>query len=98
MSLTLIESDGNLQHAQEFYDEEGENVIDTITILDEDGEMAPASICLCQAYEPSECCRQSKHGMLLRDLQTLLQHTLDCTETPLESIVIVFTTRCSLER
>ena len=56
MSLTLIEVDGNLQHAQEFYDEEGENVIDTITILNEDGEMAPASICLCQVYEPSECC------------------------------------------
>ena len=56
MSLTLIESDGNLQHAQEFYDEEGENVVDTIPILDEDGEMAPASICLCHAYEPSECC------------------------------------------
>ena len=56
MSLTLIESDGNLQHAQEFYDEEGENVVDTIPILDEDGEMAPASICLCHAYEPGECC------------------------------------------
>ena len=40
MSLTLIESDGNLQHAQEFYDEEGENVVGTIPILDEDGEMA----------------------------------------------------------
>ena len=56
MSLTLIEIDGNLYHAQEFYDEDGENVIDTTPILDEDGEMAPASICLCQAYEPSECC------------------------------------------
>ena len=27
MSLTLIESDGNLQHAQEFYDEEGEMLL-----------------------------------------------------------------------
>ena len=40
MSLTLIEVDGSLYHAQEFYDEEGENVVDTIPILDEDGEMA----------------------------------------------------------
>ena len=37
MPLTLIEIDGNLYHAQEFYDEEGENVVDTIPILDEDG-------------------------------------------------------------
>ena len=29
MSLTLIEIDGQLYHAQDIYDEEGENVIDT---------------------------------------------------------------------
>ena len=56
MSLTLIEVDGSLYHAQEFYDEDGENVIDTTPILDEDGDMIPANICLCYAYEPSECC------------------------------------------
>ena len=55
MSLTLIEIDDNLYHAQESYDEEGENVVDTIPILDEDGKMIPASICLCYAYSPSEC-------------------------------------------
>ena len=55
MSLTLIEIDGNLYHAQDIYDEEGENVIDTIPILDEDDEMIPASVCLCYAFEPSEC-------------------------------------------
>lgn len=27
MSLTLIEIDGNLYHAQEIYDEDGENVV-----------------------------------------------------------------------
>ena len=65
MSLTLIEIDGNLYHAQEFYDEEGENVVDTILILDEDGEMIPASICLCHAYEPSECvCATTSWGKL----------------------------------
>ena len=36
MSLTLIEIDGQLCHAQDIYDTEGENVIDTIPILDED--------------------------------------------------------------
>ena len=56
MPLTLIEIDGNLYHAQEFYDEDGENVIDTTPILDDDGDMIPANICLCYAYEPSECC------------------------------------------
>ena len=56
MSLTLIEIDGNLYHAQDIYDEEGENVIDTIPILDEDDEMIPASVCLCYAFEPGECC------------------------------------------
>ena len=55
MSLTLIEIDGNHYHAQDIYDEEGENVIDTTPILDEDVDMIPANICLCYAYEPSEC-------------------------------------------
>ena len=55
MSLTLIEIDGQLYHAQGIYDDD-ENVVDTIPILDEDGDMIPASICLCYAYEPSECC------------------------------------------
>lgn len=53
--LTLIEIDGGMYHAQQIMDEEGENVIDTIPILDEDGEMIPASVCLCFGYEPSEC-------------------------------------------
>lgn len=56
MSPTLIERDGQLYHAQDIYDTEGENVIDTIPILDEAGEMIPASVCLCHAYDPSECC------------------------------------------
>lgn len=56
MSLTLIEINGELYHAQDLYDEDGENVVDTIEILDEDGEMIPASICLCYAFEPGECC------------------------------------------
>jgi len=56
MSLTLIEVDGELYHAQDLYDEDGENAVDTIEILDEDGEMIPASICLCYAFEPGECC------------------------------------------
>jgi hypothetical protein len=56
MSLTLIEINGDLYHAQDLYDEDGENVVDTIEILDEDGEMIPASICLCYAFEPGECC------------------------------------------
>ena len=37
--LTLLEIDGQLYHAQQFLDEEGENVIDTIPILDEDGDL-----------------------------------------------------------
>ena len=32
MSLTLIEIDGQLYHAQDIYDEEGENVVDTILL------------------------------------------------------------------
>ena len=56
MSLTLIEVDGELFHAQDFHNEDGENVVATIPILDEDGEMIPASICLCYAFEPGECC------------------------------------------
>lgn len=56
MYTTLIEIDGQTYHAQEFYNEEGENVIDTTLILDEDGDMIPANVCLCHAYEPSECC------------------------------------------
>lgn len=54
--LTLLEIDGQLYHAQDIYDEEGENVIDSIPILDEGGEMIPVSVCLCYAYEPGECC------------------------------------------
>ena len=50
MSLTLIEIDGQLYHAQDIYAEDGENVIDTIPILDEDDEMIPASVCLCYAF------------------------------------------------
>lgn len=56
MSLTLIEINGQLYHTQDIYDEEGENVIDTIPILDEDGEMISASVCICYAFEPDECC------------------------------------------
>lgn len=56
MSLTLIEINGELYHAQDIYDEEGENVVDTILILDEGGGMIPASYCLCYAFEPGECC------------------------------------------
>lgn len=55
MSLTLIEIDGNLYHAQDIYDEECENVLDTIPILDEDGDLIPSEVCLCFAREPSEC-------------------------------------------
>ena len=36
MSLTLIEIDGKLYHAQDIYDEEGENVIDTVPFVNED--------------------------------------------------------------
>lgn len=56
MSLTLIEVDGELFHAQDFYDEDVENVVATVPILDEDGEMIPARICICHAFEPEECC------------------------------------------
>ena len=56
MSLTLIEIDGQLYHAQDIYDEYDENVIDTVPFVDEDGELIPASVCLCHAYEPGECC------------------------------------------
>lgn len=56
MSLTLIEIDGNLYHAQQFLDEDGENVIDTIPILDEDGDLIPSDVCICFAHEPGECC------------------------------------------
>jgi len=54
MPLTLIEVDGELYHAQEFYDEEGDNIVDTQLILDSDDKMIPASI--CHAFEPGECC------------------------------------------
>lgn len=56
MSLTLIEIDGQLYHAQDIYDEYDENVIDTVPFVDEDGELIPASVCLCYAFEPGECC------------------------------------------
>ena len=56
MSLTLIEINGNLYHAQQFLDEDGENVIDTIPILDEDGTLIPSDVCICYAQEPGECC------------------------------------------
>lgn len=56
MSLTLIEIDGQLFHAQDIYDTEGENVIDTIPILDEDRDLIPSDVCICHAYEPGECC------------------------------------------
>jgi hypothetical protein len=56
MSLTLIEIDGQLFHAQDIYDTEGENVIDTVPILDEDGDLIPSDVCICHAYEPGECC------------------------------------------
>lgn len=55
MHLTLIEIGGNLYHAQDIYDEESEKYLDTVPILDENGDMTLASICLCHAYEPSEC-------------------------------------------
>ena len=55
MSLTLIEVDGRLYHAQDIYDDESDTYLATIPILGEDGDMIPASICLCYAYEPSEC-------------------------------------------
>ena len=32
MSLTLIEVDGELYHAQDFYDEKGYNIVDTQSI------------------------------------------------------------------
>ena len=53
MSLTLIEIDGKLYHAQDIYDEEGENVIDTVPFVNED-ELIPASVCLCYAFEPGD--------------------------------------------
>ena len=56
MSLTLIEIDGQLYHAQGIYDDDGENVVDTIPILDEDGDLIPSDVCVCHAYEPGECC------------------------------------------
>lgn len=56
MSLTLIEIDGQLYHAQDIYDEYDENVIDTVPFVDEDGELIPASVCICYAFEPGECC------------------------------------------
>ena len=55
MSLTLIEIDGQLYHAQDIYDEESENIVDTVPLVDENGNMIPASYCLCYAHEPSEC-------------------------------------------
>ena len=54
--LTTIEIGGNLYHAEEIFDDDYENVVDTIPILDENGALIEASICLCHAYEPSECC------------------------------------------
>ena len=56
MYITLIEIDGQLYHAQDIYDEYDENVIDTVPFVDEDGELIPASVCLCYAFEPGECC------------------------------------------
>lgn len=55
MSLTLIEVDGELYHADELYYEDGE-WFDTVPVLDENYEMIPASVCLCYAFEPGECC------------------------------------------
>ena len=55
MSLTLIEVDGELYHADELFYEDGE-YFDSAPILDENYEMIPASVCLCYAFEPGECC------------------------------------------
>lgn len=44
-----------LVHAEDIFDENGD-YSHTEAILDENGEYIPATICLCHAHEPSECC------------------------------------------
>lgn len=57
MSLTLKETtDGLLWHARFLDDSYGNQTEDTEFILDEHDQLIPASVCLCSAREPSECC------------------------------------------
>lgn len=56
--LTLKEhTDGKFYHAEYLYSEELQDYeTEAIFLTDDDGELFPASICLCSAYEPGECC------------------------------------------
>ena len=62
MLTTKLHEDGELYHAQYVWDTEnirydtrlGDDNLEFI--LDEDGDMIPAYVCLCYAREPSECC------------------------------------------
>lgn len=56
--LTLKEhSDGELYHAECRVNPETDEYEEESTFLyDEYGNLIPAHICLCHAYEPGECC------------------------------------------
>jgi hypothetical protein len=55
--LTDIEIDGERYHAQfDRYDDELGKWVDPVPILEENGDLIPLSICICFAYESSECC------------------------------------------
>lgn len=58
MSLTTIELNGVEYHAQyTAWDEAAEDwdLSSAQLILDENANPIPATVCLCSAYEPSEC-------------------------------------------
>ena len=42
-------------HTHPILDDDG-NVVGEEYVLDEDGKPIPKTICLCNAYEPNECC------------------------------------------
>jgi hypothetical protein len=65
--LTLIEIDGKLFHASEKYDQNTGEFIGEEVLLDENGNMIPARICLCFAHEPSECCCATTSWSKYRD-------------------------------
>lgn len=55
MNDRSIEIDGKWYHATPVWDMKTGEVLRIAPLCDEDGDLIPLSVCLCFAYEPSEC-------------------------------------------